>query len=221
MGMLNHVTKMINDLLGRGVDYDISPQEPKKNTAQTISPEEFTIRTISGRQYLTVRRAKSMAQFIIFPGDSPENKWKCAARAKLIEAVESMYIKGYFDICPVTSAVDAFNLRTPPSAKKALEDLRLIHCVNFEKLSEEVYEAIPRYLTHIFTEGRVPLEPIEREGELAVLNDESPSPAPGVQELTDILNDALLALATAGAEPEVLDSLRARQSQALSNIQVI
>lgn len=220
VGMLNHVTKMINDLLGRGIDYDISPAQPEQVKPQTIAPEDFTIRTISGRKYITVRRAKSMAQFIIFPGDSPEDKWKCAARAKLIQAVESMYTKGYFDICPVTSAVDSFNLRTPPSSKKALDDLRLIHCIHFEELSEEVFEAIPRYLTHIFTEGRVPLEPIEREGDLSELNDEVPSPAPQVQELNEILDEAIQALVVAGANLEFVDGLKARQIQALSTIEV-
>lgn len=220
VGMLNHVTKMINDLFGRGIDYDISPEQPDEVTPQTISPEEFTIRTISGRKYITVRRAKSMAQFIIFPGDSPEDKWKCAARAKLIQAVETMYNNGYFDICAVNSAVDSFNLRTPPSVKKALDDLRLIHCVHFDKLSEEVFEAIPRYLTHIFTEGRVPLEPIEREGDLSELNDEVPSPAPQVQELNEILDEAIQALVVAGANLEFVDGLKARQMQALSTIEV-
>lgn len=220
VGMLNHAANMINALLGRGIDYDISESKPEVITLQTILPEEFTIRTISGRQYLTVRRARSLAQFIVFPGDSPEDKWKCAARAKLIEAVEKMYTQGYFDICPISSAMGSFNLKTPPSVTRALDDLRHIHCVEFDKLSEEVFDAIPRYLTHIFTEGRIPLEPIEREGELSDLSGEAPSSTPEVQGINDILGDAIQALVAAGADQKVVDELKARQAQALGAIEV-
>lgn len=183
-----------------------------------VTPEGFAVRTINGRKYLTVRRAQSIAQHIIFPGDGPEDSWKCAARSKLIEEIEGMFRKGYFDVCPINNAISNFKLISTISTKKAMENLMQIHCVNFDKLTPEIFEAIPRHITHIFTEGRVPLEPIEREGELESLNESSTGPSPAVKELADVLADALLALESGGTTPETMEALKARQSQALESI---
>lgn len=220
VGKMSQLSRLVSKMLGRGIDYDLSQSTTPSSTTKRITPEEFTLRTIAGRQYLTVRQAKSMAQFIIFPGDSPDDKWKCAARAKLIEAVDAMYVQGYFDICPINSALSTFKLKRPPSVQNALDDLHHIHCVHFDKLSEEVFEAIPRYLTHIFTEGRVPLEPIEREGDLDPLNDAPEASSPRIKELNEILEDALNRLAESGAGAEIMDALKARQVQAMSDFGV-
>ena len=221
MGMLDNIGKTLSNWLNRGIEYDIPKGKSGRNTSTPIVREDFRLRTTHGRQYLTIRRARAISQFVIFPCEGEDDKWKCAALDKLIESVDGMYSNGYFDYCPISSAIDTFNLQTPPSVKQALENLRSIHCVHFDRLTQEVFEAIPRHLTHIFSEGRVPLEVIAGEASSEDMSEDTAAAAPLEQELTDIINDALLALEMAGASPDIMDALNARKIQALGNIQEV
>lgn len=214
MGVLEQAKERVAAWLNLGAVYDVSMKKPGAHNPPEIPLEDFSIRAVNGRSYLTVRNAKSVAQYIIFPGNGEKDKWKCAARGQLIQAVEKMYSHGWFDVSPILSAISTFKLQTPPSVQMALEDLRHIHCVHFDKLTKEVYESIPRHLTHIFTEGRIPAEAVERVEDLEVLRENIPN----LDALTLILQDALQELESAGGDEKVVQALRARQAKALGQI---
>jgi hypothetical protein len=167
MNILLYAKKTLNFWLGREVDY-ATPDE--------VEQEEFVIREIEGRRYLTIRKARSIAQQVIYPDQREENIWHDHAMAKLIKSVEKMFNGGsFFDVCIVNEAVKDFDLQSTPSVAQAIKHLNLIHCTNFNEMSPEVFEAIPRYLTHIFSEGRIPLEATARSGEMVSL-EKKPEP---------------------------------------------
>lgn len=214
MGVWVQAKERVAAWLKLGAVYDISQKKPATPKKPEITPTDFRFRVVNGRPYLTIRNATHISQLVIFPGAGDKDKWKCAARSKLIDAVDKMYTQGWFDVSPVRSAIDTFKLQTPPSVQKALEDLHSIHCVHFKNLTMDVFNSIPRHLTHIFTEGRIPAEAVERVDDLEALQKD----APNIDDLTTLLNDTLLALEAAGAEVKVIGALRDRQTRALGEI---
>lgn len=197
--------------LGRDVNYSI-PEE--------VKTEDFLFQEIDGHRYLTIRQAQSIAQQIVYPEQREQNIWHDNVMAKLIKSVEKMFQGSYFDICVVNKAVSDFDLRSSPSVSQASQDLLLIHCMDFGDMSPEVFAAIPRYMTHIFTEGRVPLEEVTLKEELdhPPAKPEAAEAPQLVRELSDLANDALVALAMSNANPETLEALRTRQRQALDKM---
>jgi hypothetical protein len=210
------VLQSLRKILSHGTDYVLLDSHLSKAMTEAVKPESFTIVEVGGKRYLTVRAAKSIAQHIIFPGGESklEDPWAHGARAQLIRNVEDMYARGYFDVCVIDRGISAFKLQTPPSVKKALQNLGQIHCIHFDKMAPEVYESIPRYITHVFTEGRVPLDAVVREGEFTDVDARAtPSLA---DELLGLASDALAALESGTIDPETLAALRARQGQAIA-----
>lgn len=211
MNIMEYAKNKLGFWLGRDVHYSIPEQ---------VKSEDFLFQEIDGHRYLTIRQAKSIAQQIVYPEQREQNIWHDNAMTKLIKSVEKMFQSSYFDICVIDKAVSNFDLRSSPSVGKAYQDLHRIHCMDFGEMTPEVFAAIPRYMTHIFTEGRVPLEEVVQKEDL----DTPPGKPEGsqvpelVRELSDLANDALAALAIGKATPETLDALRARQRQALDKI---
>lgn len=184
---------------------------------------DFLFREISGQRYLTIKKAKSIGQQIVYPQVREGSMWHSQAMSKLISDIDKMFTEdGYFDVCVITGAISTFKLNACPSTGKALEDLRAIHCVGFSDMSPEVFEAIPRYLSHIFTEGRIPVDAVGADAEVELdKSDDKPALAPEnclVRELSDLANDALAALASGNPPADLLDALRARQRQALTRM---
>lgn len=212
MDILLYAKQKLDFWLGRDVDYSIP---------EAIKPEAFMIRKIAGQRYMTISKAKSLAQHIIYPEQREKNIWHDNVMDKLVKSVEKMFSEGaFFNICIIDEAVKDFDLHATPSVTKALKDLNRIHCLHFDQMSPEVFEAIPRYMTHIFTEGRVPLDEVVREGELKALEDEPDMSESSklIRELSDLANDALSALTSGTTSQEILDALRSRQRQALDKI---
>lgn len=125
-----------------------------------VKVTDFEITEIAGQRIITIKQAYNPVQGIIFPAVQPTDMWKASALVKLVTKIEAMYEAGWLDICVINDAVRNFSLKGTPSSLQALEDLHRIHCVKFNALPPSVFEAIPRYLTHIFTEGRIPLEAV-------------------------------------------------------------
>lgn len=211
MNIMEYAKHKLGFWLGRDVHYSIP--EPVKT-------EDFLFQEIDGHRYLTIRKAESISQQIVYPEQREQNIWHDNAMTKLIKSVEKMFQGGYFDICVVNKAVSDFDLRLSPSVSKASQDLHRIHCMDFVEMSPEVFAAIPRYMTHIFTEGRVPLEEVVLKEDLDAPPGKPPvTEAPElIRELSDLANDAMAALAVGKSSPETLDALRARQRQALDKM---
>ncbi|WP_338924443.1 hypothetical protein V0M98_33040 (plasmid) [Pseudomonas silesiensis] len=151
MNIFRRAKHKIEEFLGVYTQYEII--EPVQNT-------DFELTEIAGKRILTIKRAHHPVQGIIFPAADKGDIWKISAQSKLINDVEKMYEVGWVDVCPIRDAISAFGLKTTPSTMKALDQLHEIHCVNFNNLHPEVYESIPRYLTHIFTEGRIAIQAV-------------------------------------------------------------
>lgn len=208
MSIFEKAKNKLESWLGRDLHYSIPEQ---------VKTGEFSFLEIDGNRYLTIRQAKSVAQQIIFPEQRQQNIWHDNAMSKLVKSVEKMYQGSYFDVCVIDKAVSDFDLRSSPSVCQASQDLHRIHCMDFGEMTPEVFAAIPRYMTHIFTEGRVPLEEVVCADELDAIpsKDEVSTDNRLIRELSDLANDALAALAMGKVSPEALEALRARQRQVL------
>lgn len=208
MSIIEYAKQKLEYWLGRDVHYSV----PDK-----VKTEDFLFKVIDGHRYLTIRQAKSIAQQIVYPEQREQNIWHDNAMTKLIKSVEKMFQGSYFDICVIDKAVSDFDLRTTPSVGQAYQDLRRIHCMDFGEMTPEVFAAVPRYMTHIFTEGRVPLDEVvlEEEPDTSPAKPDHSNDSELVRELSDLANDALAALVMGKASPETLEALRARQRQAL------
>lgn len=213
MKFLDFAKNKIDSCLGRDVIYSIHEQ---------VKTGDFQFQEIEGRRYLTIRKAKSIAQQIVYPERRGESIWHDNHMNKLVKSVEKMFHSSYFDICVIDRAVSDFDLLSTPTVNQAYQDLHHIHCMDYRDMTPEVFAAIPRYMTHIFTEGRVPLEETLLKEDLAKLpvKPDVTEPPELVRELSDLVNDALATLVTGKASPEALDVLRARQRQALDKILV-
>lgn len=211
MKALEYAKNKLEMWLGRDVHYAI----PEK-----VKTEDFLFQEIDGNRYLTIRQAKSIAQHIVYPEQREQSIWHDNVMAKLVKSVEKMFQGSYFDICVVHKAVADFDLRSSASVSQASQDLHRIHCMDFADMTPEVFAAIPRYMTHIFTEGRVPLEEVvlKEEQDHPPAKPEAAEPPALVRELSDLANDALVALAMGNANPETLEALRTRQRQALDKM---
>lgn len=210
MKVLVFAKNKFDSLIGRDVDYSI-PDSAKK--------EDFQFREIEGKRYLTVIKDKTIAQKIIYPEANEQSIWHDQAVRKLIGAVEKMFDeRSYFDVCVVDSAIRDFNLSSTPSVEKALEELNIIHCVHYSEMLPEVFEAIPRYMTHIFTEGRVPLGVVSLDGESHTAKPIQTNESQLLRELSDLANDAIAAFAIGTASQDTLEALRERQRQALNKM---
>jgi hypothetical protein len=137
--------------------------------AQYLVPEQmkdtdFELVELAGKRIMTIKRARNPVQTIIYPAVEPQDKFKVAALTHLVNKIEDMYEMGYLDICPIRDSFRTFSLKSTPSTLAAMNQLSNVHCVRFNDLHPEVFEAIPRYLTHIFTEGRIPMDAVVVDG---------------------------------------------------------
>jgi hypothetical protein len=144
--------------------------------AQYLVPEEikttdFEIVELAGKRIMTIKRARNPAATIIYPWVPQQDMWKTSALTTLIDKIEKMYETGWLDICPIRDSLRTFSLKTTPSTVAALDQLHNIHCVRFNNLHPEVFDAIPRLLTHIFTEGRISVDAVVLDGICSVASE--------------------------------------------------
>lgn len=149
MSLISKAKEKIYSLLGKDYQYLI-PAELKET--------DFKVVELAGKRIMTITRARNPAQTIIYPAVPEHDIWKTSSLTKLINDIDQMYEHGYIDICPIVDALNKFDLKATPSTLVAMEHLRSIHCIKFNNLHPEAFEAIPRYITHIFTEGRIPID---------------------------------------------------------------
>lgn len=218
---LRRVQNRVMALFGLDTHYDVTPGKTDGSTAAPLKQTDFLIRTIDGRRYVTIRRPESPAQRIIYPTDEGMDVWQRQALRRFIDSVEKMYGKdGHFSICALDDVISCLGLSKTSSTVAARDHLRTIHCVNFSDLHQEIVDIIPRYITHILSEGRVSLDDLEKAEDLTVLEEE-----PEVSheklialELSKITTDALEALGTGASTPEDIEALRARHIKALGRM---
>lgn len=155
MSLFSKAKEKLTALMGKDVHY-LVPEELKAT--------EFEVVELAGKRIMTIKRARNPVQTIIYPAVSPQDIWKTSALTTLIDKIDKMYETGWLDICPIRDSLRTFSLKTTPSSLAALEQLHSIHCVKFSIMHPEVFEAIPRLLTHIFTEGRISVDAVVFEG---------------------------------------------------------
>lgn len=155
MNLFSKAKEKIAAIIGKDVQY-LVPEELKAT--------DFEVIELAGKRIMTIKRARNPAQTIIYPAVSPQDIWKTSALTTLIDKIDKMYETGWLDICPIRDSLRTFSLKTTPSSLAALDQLHNIHCVRFNNLHPEVFEAIPRLLTHIFTEGRISADAVVLDG---------------------------------------------------------
>jgi len=112
------------------------------------------------RRVRTIGRARITDQ-IVFPEPNDHNDvWEVQRLTNLVQNVDKMFTRGWIDICELDKAVTEFKLCQPPRAKAAYEKLRLLHCVSFNKYLPGIFEQVPDLMTCVFSEGRLPAQPV-------------------------------------------------------------
>lgn len=61
---------------------------------------------------------------------------------------------GRFNICPITALGDEFKLLNTPYRSEGYDNLRKLHCINFELMEKELIEALPGMINAVFNEHR-------------------------------------------------------------------
>jgi len=105
---------------------------------------------------LKTYRKKSPLDEIVFPEpENPDDPWQQQALANLLGSVQKMYQSGHFDVCIMTEAIDRSSIPQNGAARLAREKLRLLHCVDFDKMVPGLYDKIPGLMSCVFNGGEI------------------------------------------------------------------
>jgi hypothetical protein len=108
---------------------------------------------------IRVFRKQKITDLIVFP--EPENMddvWQMQALTNLVAKVDTMFNKGWIDICEIDSAITRFKISQNARSRDAYNKLRVLHCVDFTKYLPGIMEEVPDLLTCVFTGGVLPKE---------------------------------------------------------------
>lgn len=106
---------------------------------------------------IRVFRKQKITDLIVFP--EPENMddvWQMQALTNLVAKVDTMFNKGWIDICEIDSAITRFQISHNARSRDAYNKLRVLHCVDFNKYLPGIMEEVPDLLTCVFTGGVLP-----------------------------------------------------------------
>lgn len=70
------------------------------------------------------------------------------------DIVKNVAARAHFSICPVRELRDLGCYTLTPETEVIFEQLRHLHCVNYENIPPDIIEQMPAMLSAIFTEGR-------------------------------------------------------------------
>lgn len=112
------------------------------------------------RQIRTIARNRITDQIVFPEPRNPSDVWEVQRLANLVDDIDKMFSKGWIDICKIDRAVSDFGLCMTPRAGQALKKLHLLHCVDFNKYLPGIFEQVPDLITCVFSEGRLPAQPV-------------------------------------------------------------
>lgn len=91
-----------------------------------------------------------------WPDESTLDDWGKLRTRKLRGEIEERYTRyRSFDICCLRDYVKEMRIPLTPSTKHSFDCLQELHCVNFEKVPQSIFERIPHWFNHVISCGQI------------------------------------------------------------------